>query len=303
MFLSIIMALHLKSLYPGQWRQLQWKWVGFSSIRNIAVTDRFASAAVSSWDNNILPISPGRLRTHIHYSCTFISAWTTMSHKRQRTRSRASSAGHETGTNASATSSPAPSSPVPSRPTDKKSKFERQFDAANQSDKDVLGTFIGIKTHAHTDGHRSAKRNRWSRGGLRCTSISVRLSFFTMTLMEFPTSSIVNSRSKLLYFMICAKCYLRNPSVTVMRARHNDSTSNLVHHVRDCDKTAPPESGSIMALRSRIHLHAPQAANEDSSLDSPPQPTVYSARRPFSATQKFKPNFCYCPTTVPLLKV
>jgi hypothetical protein len=79
-----------------------------------------------------------------------------MSRKRQRTRSRASSAGHETGTNASATSSPAPSSPVPSIPMDKKSKFERRFDVANQSDEDVLGMFIGIKTHAHTDGHRGA---------------------------------------------------------------------------------------------------------------------------------------------------
>jgi len=29
----------------------------------------------------------------------------------------------------------------------------------------------------------------------------------------------------------------------------------------------------------------------------------YSARRPFSATQKFKTNFCYCPTMVPLLGV
>jgi hypothetical protein len=39
---------------------------------------------------------------------------------------------------------------------DKKSKFERRFDVANQSDEDVLGMFIGIKTHAHTDGHRGA---------------------------------------------------------------------------------------------------------------------------------------------------
>jgi hypothetical protein len=32
------------------------------------------------------------------------------------------------------------------------------------------------------------------------------------------------------------------------RARHDDSTSNLVHHVHDCDKTAPPGSGSIVAF-------------------------------------------------------
>jgi len=57
-----------------------------------------------------------------------------------------------------------------------------------------------------------------------------------------------NGWSKLLYFMICVKCYLRNPSVTVTRARHDDSTSNLVRHVRDCDKTAPPGSGSITAF-------------------------------------------------------
>ena len=36
--------------------------------------------------------------------------------------------------------------------------------------------------------------------------------------------------------------------MTMSRARHDDSTSNLVRHVRDCDKTAPPGSGSITAF-------------------------------------------------------
>jgi hypothetical protein len=40
----------------------------------------------------------------------------------------------------------------------------------------------------------------------------------------------------------------RNPSVTVTRVSHNNSTSNLVCHVCDCDETAPPGSGSIAAF-------------------------------------------------------
>jgi hypothetical protein len=86
-----------------------------------------------------------------------------MSHKWQRTRSHTSSVGHEMGTNASATaslmpSSPAPFSPAPSEQKDKKSKFKRQFDVANQSDEVVLGMYSDIKMHACTDG--CVKRNK-----------------------------------------------------------------------------------------------------------------------------------------------
>jgi hypothetical protein len=70
--------------------------------------------------------------------------------------------------------------------------------------------------------------------------------------------------------------------VTVTRARHDDSTSNLVCHVHNCDKIAPPGSGSIMAfaqgstytphkLRMKIALwiarrHRPFSIIEDPEL-------------------------------------
>ena len=70
--------------------------------------------------------------------------------------------------------------------------------------------------------------------------------------------------------------------MTVTRARHDDSTSNLVRHVRDCDKSAPPGSGSIITfaqgstytphkLRMKIALwiarrHRPFSIIEDPEL-------------------------------------
>jgi hypothetical protein len=73
-----------------------------------------------------------------------------MSRKRQCTASRASSAGHDTGTNASVPSSPAPSLAAPSK-QDKKLKFKKHFDVANKSDQNVLGMFIDVMLHACTD--------------------------------------------------------------------------------------------------------------------------------------------------------
>jgi hypothetical protein len=80
-------------------------------------------------------------------------------------------------------------------------------------------------------------------------SITAHPSSFMMTWMESPMNSIVNSWHFRIWCMITyAKWNDRNPSVTVTRVRHNNSTSNLVRHVHDCDKTALPGSGSITAF-------------------------------------------------------
>ena len=156
-----------------------------------------------------------------------------MSCKRRRTASRASSAGHETGTNASVPSSPAPSSPAPSSPAaslaapskqDKKSKFEKRFNVANKSDQDVLGVFIDVMLHTCTDS--VTKKNKWRHGDLRCTGIITHLWSFAMTQMEFPMSFTVNGLSiRIFSLMFCANGIVgihlwlwREPGMMIARA-------------------------------------------------------------------------------------
>lgn len=76
--------------------------------------------------------------------------------------------------------------------------------------------------------------------------------------------------------------HCRNPSVRVTRVRHDDSTSNLVRHVKNCDGSALVGAGSLRdfahgstytphKLRMKIALwvarrHRPFAIVEDSEL-------------------------------------
>jgi hypothetical protein len=81
----------------------------------------------------------------------------------------------------------------------------------------------------------------------------------SMVYVHFNTPNIIRDGDEVTYEFHCKKLHFlllptslmhaysnhRSPSVVVTRARHDDSTSNLMRHVRWCDHTAEPGSGSI----------------------------------------------------------
>lgn len=84
----------------------------------------------------------------------------------------------------------------------------------------------------------------------------------SMVYSHFNTPNIIRDGDEVTYEFHCKKLVFlllpttlihaysnyRSPSVAVTRARHDDSTSNLMRHVRWCDHTAEPGSGSITAF-------------------------------------------------------
>jgi hypothetical protein len=148
-----------------------------------------------------------------------------------------------------ATAQSTASSPAPDRqPQTKKEKFKDRYKTEETSDADVLGECQHMETICNPSIHIGF--------------VAMQMKTWTSEVYEhFKSPTIEQKGGEVRYAFVCKKydifaCRLsvrshlhyRNPSVVVTRVRHDESTSNLVHHADRCAPGAATLTTSISAF-------------------------------------------------------
>ena len=104
-------------------------------------------------------------------------------------------------------------------------------------------------------------------------------------------------------------CTNSNTNTTIPTSIYFQSTWHVYNHqYTPGPSTNPPQltnpsTGSSSTPNAVPATRNPQNLKVTTIVNTIKLSMIYSSRRLFPATQKFKPNFCYCPMTVPLLGV